>query len=189
MRTLAAAVAVTLALSGCARGDGRVMRPPPPGATAPTTTAADEVEPPPESTAFSLTSPAFANGGELPVAQTCDGAGDPPPLQWNDPLAGVVEFVLTVVDLDESNTVQWVVGPLAPDARALTPGSLPAATIDFGYQAPCPQPGDPAHLYAFTLYGLSAPIGLTPTMTPSEAVSIIQSSPAQAAQLTAFYGR
>jgi phosphatidylethanolamine-binding protein (PEBP) family uncharacterized protein len=185
----AALVTAAVVVGGCARDDGRQLQPPAPGATAATTTVGPKVEAGTAGVAFTLTSPAFANGAQLPEPHTCAGAGDPPPLAWNEPLETAAEFALVAKDLDESGTIQWVVGAIPADVRALTPDALPAAVIDFGYQAPCPQPGDPAHVYAFTLYALAQSPGLAATMTPSQAAATVESQPAQAAQLTAFYGR
>ena len=189
-RAVAVVVAAIAILgAGCARNDGRQLQSPAPGATAPTSTTAVKAIPGSPTGAFALTSPAVANGGELPTAHTCTGPGDPLPLVWTDPTSGVAEFALVAKDLDESGTIHWVVGAIPPDARALTPGSLPDQVIDFGYQAPCPQPGETAHIYSFTLYGLTAPLGLADSMSPAEAAAAIEGQPAEAAQLTTFYAR
>jgi phosphatidylethanolamine-binding protein (PEBP) family uncharacterized protein len=182
-------VVVALVVGACARGDGRALQAPAPGATAPTTTAPDAIEQPSTVPLFSISSPSFTNGAELPEEFTCDGAGDPPPLAWANPPAGVTELALVVADTSESGTIQWVVTAIPPTSAGISPGSLPAGAVDLGYQAPCPQPGEPAHVYTFTLYGLTGPAGATPEMTPSQAADLVQGLPAQAAQMSAFFGR
>jgi phosphatidylethanolamine-binding protein (PEBP) family uncharacterized protein len=182
-------VVVALIVGACARGDGRELRAPAPGATAPTTSAPDAIEQPSTVPLFSLSSPAFTNGAELPAEFTCDGAGEPPPLVWSNPPEGVTELALVVADTAESGAIQWVVTAIPPAAAEIPSASVPAGAIDFGYQAPCPQPGEAAHVYTFTLYGLSVAAGATPAMTPSQAADLVQGMPAQAAQISAFFGR
>jgi hypothetical protein len=41
----------------------------------------------------------------------------------------------------------------------------------------------------FTLYAVPSPLGLDSGVTAAEAIARIESSPAQAAQLSGFYGR
>ncbi|MGH9120099.1 MAG: YbhB/YbcL family Raf kinase inhibitor-like protein [Acidimicrobiales bacterium] len=178
--------------AGCARDDGRTLRPPPPGATTPPPTGGEQagtVGSVGSTPTFALTSPAFANGAALPVEFTCDGAGAPPPVEWSDPPSLAVELALVVTDTDEDDSVRWIVAGLPPVATQLDTNALPSGAVDLGYEPPCPNPGTEAHVYVFTLYALPSPLGLEAGATSADAIARIESSPAQAAQLTAFYGR
>ncbi len=113
---------------------------------------------------FSLTSPAFADGGPIPVQYTCDGAALSPPLAWTDAPDCTQSFTLVVHDPDapRGEFTHWLLFDIPASAAHIpegdgeigTPGtnSIP----DIGYAPPCPPPGDPPHRYVFTLYALSA---------------------------------
>jgi Raf kinase inhibitor-like YbhB/YbcL family protein len=107
--------------------------------------------------ALALTSPAFANGGRIPVRYTCDGAGLSPPLRWTAPPGGTRSFALTVVDPDApgGNFVHWTASAIPASVRALPAGArAPKEGLNSaggrGWTAPCP-PAGPAHRYVFTL--------------------------------------
>jgi Raf kinase inhibitor-like YbhB/YbcL family protein len=75
----------------------------------------------PEATPFSLTSPAFVDGGVIPTRFTGDGANTSPPLEWRGAPPGTQGFALVLVDPD----VPWgqtvpVYGEMPP------PGTQPA---------------------------------------------------------------
>ena len=106
--------------------------------------------------ALALTSPAFANGGAIPVRYTCDGAGVSPPLQWTAPPAGTRSFSLSVVDPDapSGRFVHWTASGIAPSARGLAAGAhAPREGLNGaggrGWTGPCPPSG--THGYVFTL--------------------------------------
>jgi len=106
---------------------------------------------------LSLSSAAFADGQPIPREFTCDGAGNPPPLQWSDAPPGTTSFALVMDDPDApSGTFRhWGVYDLAGDARSIS-GGKPAIN-DFGrpgYGAPCPPKGHGHHHYRFKLYAL-----------------------------------
>ena len=129
-------------------------------------------------TAFSLDSPAFAPGGPIPRRHTCQGEDLSPPLRWTDVPDGTAEFALVVDDRDARGWVHWVVVGLPADAMELpegVPASGPGAPRqgrnDFGrlgWGGPCPPPGSGDHHYVFTLYALSAPLGLRDAPTAAE---------------------
>ena len=49
---------------------------------------------------LSLTSPAFAEGGEIPTRYTCEGQDVSPPLAWSEPPGGTKSLALIVDDPD-----------------------------------------------------------------------------------------
>jgi Raf kinase inhibitor-like YbhB/YbcL family protein len=123
--------------------------------------------------ALALTSPAFAQGGEIPAAHTCEGADLSPPLAWSQVPPGTASLALIVDDPDapdpaapKGTWVHWVVynlppqGSLAEGAKSGIFGStLPtgarqgrADSRRTRYNGPCPPIG--RHHYHFKLYAL-----------------------------------
>ena len=109
---------------------------------------------------FTLTSSAFADGGAIPAQYTCDGAGQPPPLQWSVPPAATRSLALIVDDPDAPSGTfgHWGVYNIPASARSVL-ASAPEAINDFGtsgYGAPCPPKGHGRHHYRFKLLALDA---------------------------------
>jgi len=119
---------------------------------------------------LSLTSSAFAHGGDVPSKYTCQGKDISPPLAWEGVPAGAKSLALIVDDPDAPDPnapkmtwVHWVVFNLSPDCRGLSEDAdgsgypEPAALglndwkhADYG--GPCPPVG--RHRYFFKLYAL-----------------------------------
>jgi Raf kinase inhibitor-like YbhB/YbcL family protein len=123
--------------------------------------------PTPTSGPLTLTSAAFDANGPIPAEYTCRGADRSPALAWSGVPAGSQALVLFVDDPDGRGWVHWSVLDLDPSSPGLSTGIAPSAdppqqgTNDFGkigYGGPCPPSG--THHYHFTLYALSAPLGL-----------------------------
>ena len=143
---------------------------------------------------FTLTSSAFAEGGEIPAAYTCDGANTPIPLAWSNAPAATAELALIMDDPDARGYVHWVVVGIPPSANAFGGDSpLPAGARDgrrsggTGYTGPCPPSG--THHYVFTLYALSTPLSLPATPTADEVRQAAASSTLAATTLTGTYRR
>jgi len=131
--------------------------------------------------AFTLTSPAFANGAEIPAQHTCAGADLSPALHWSDPPAGTKSLALIVDDPDApvGTWVHWVLYDVPGGRTDLAPAIAATETLpdgarqglnDFrtiGYGGPCPPAGKP-HRYVFKLYALDASTGLPPRATKNE---------------------
>jgi hypothetical protein len=119
---------------------------------------------------FSLTSPAFAEGGEIPTRYTCEGQDVSPPLAWSEPPLGTKSLALIVDDPDAPDPkapkmtwVHWVLYNLPPTAgqlaEAVEQKALPTNTREglndwkrAGYGGPCPPVG--RHRYFHKLYAL-----------------------------------
>ena len=119
---------------------------------------------------LTLTSPAFAPGGEIPAVYTCQGDDISPALQWNGIPAGAASLALIMDDPDAPDPknpkmtyVHWVLYNLPASASGLpegvNPSDLPAGTLQglndwkrTGYGGPCPPIG--RHRYFFKLYAL-----------------------------------
>jgi Raf kinase inhibitor-like YbhB/YbcL family protein len=109
--------------------------------------------------AFTLTSPAFADGTAIPPQYTCDGNDAPPPLQVSDPPPGTQSFALIVDDPDapRGTFTHWLaydIPSAAPELKATVGKMLQNDFGRHGYGGPCPPPGDKSHRYHFTVYAL-----------------------------------
>jgi Raf kinase inhibitor-like YbhB/YbcL family protein len=119
---------------------------------------------------LSLSSPAFAPGGEIPALFTCEGSDLSPALEWTGVPEAAKSLVLIVDDPDAPDPlapkmtwVHWVLYNLPPKARGLPqavaskdlPPGTRVGTNDWkrtGYGGPCPPIG--RHRYFHKLYAL-----------------------------------
>jgi len=121
---------------------------------------------------WSITSPAFEQGGPIPVKFTCQGKDVTPALEWTDPPEGTKTLALVMDDPDApgGTFTHWVVTGIPIDARGLPEGAgsagrdpAPAQGVNSfgraGYGGPCPPAGKP-HRYFFRLYALSEEVRL-----------------------------
>ncbi len=118
-----------------------------------------------------LLSPAFEDGGEIPLKYVMPGAGGQnisPPLKWSGEPEGTRSFALLCVDPHPiaRNWVHWMVINIPKDVHQLEEGASPRAmpkgakelknSFGFvGYGGPQPPPGTGKHPYVFTIYALS----------------------------------
>jgi len=136
---------------------------------------------------FTLSSPAFAPGGEIPALFTCEDRDISPLLEWTGVPDETKSLVLIVDDPDAPDPtapkmtwVHWVLYNLPPSAAGLpegvSPKDLPAGTREgtndwerTGYGGPCPPIG--RHRYFHKLYALDVelPDLGTPTKVEVEA--------------------
>jgi phosphatidylethanolamine-binding protein (PEBP) family uncharacterized protein len=79
--------------------------------------------------ALTLTSPAFAPGGEIPASFTCEGSDVSPALEWKGVPAAARSLVLIVEDPDAPDPkapkmtyVHWVLYDMPPSAHGLPEG-------------------------------------------------------------------
>jgi len=153
-----------------------------------------------------LTSPAFAQGGAIPLRFTCDGEGVSPPLAWTDPPTGTKSFVLIVDDPDAPDPnaprtvwVHWVVYDLPADARSLREGVASSADLpkggrmgrnDWGkskWDGPCPPVG--SHRYVHKLYALDLVLGDRSAVTKRQLEEAIEGHVLAEAELIGTYER
>lgn len=131
---------------------------------------------------LSLKTPAFSDGGEIPLKYGCDVAkGAPmisPELNWTNTPKGTMSFVLIMHDTDANpqkgilDVTHWTVFNIPDSATSIPEGVSPGSPVDDGgmqgknirgvdgYQAPCPPKGGPAHHYVFELYALDTKLDL-----------------------------
>ena len=150
---------------------------------------------------FVLTSPAFAPGGAIPAAHTCDGADASPALEWSGAPAGTKSFALVVHDPDApaGDWLHWVAWNIPAATRALPAGvstkdPLPDGTRqgrnDFGrpgYGGPCPPGG--THHYVFSLRALDTTLALPAKASRDAIEKAMQGHVLATADLTGTYQR
>jgi Raf kinase inhibitor-like YbhB/YbcL family protein len=123
-----------------------------------------------QTVAFTLSSPAFDNNGDIPAIYTCQGKDSSPPLTWQDAPASTRSLALIVDDPDAPDPqaprmtwVHWVVYNLPPNINKLPAAAdddtLPQGSLEgindwhhAEYGGPCPPIG--RHRYFFKLYAL-----------------------------------
>lgn len=140
-----------------------------------------------------LTSSAFGHGEPIPSRHSCSGGNVSPPLAWSGVPAGTVELAVVVIDLDADNFVHWVIAGLDPSLAGLEEDARPEGAVEarndsseFGWFGPCPPDGE-RHVYAFTLYALLEPSGVTPASGGADAIAAIAGAPGSAVTLTGTF--
>jgi Raf kinase inhibitor-like YbhB/YbcL family protein len=113
-------------------------------------------------TSFTVTSPSFKDGEEIPVEHTCDGADKAPALEVSDLPEGTRSFALIMDDPDapKGTFTHWLVYDIPADGGRLDVGSGMSLKNSFGragYGGPCPPPGHGSHRYYFNVYAVDVP--------------------------------
>jgi Raf kinase inhibitor-like YbhB/YbcL family protein len=149
--------------------------------------------PPPQTApGLTLTSAAFADGGEIPAKFT---QGVPnavsPALDWTHVPPGTVTFVLSMRDPDVAlqrkleDPLHWMVFNIPGSARALPEGvpstaQLPDGTIQIknrrggvGYMGPGAGRLGPHHHYTFELFAVDVKLELGPDATRADVLKAI----------------
>jgi Raf kinase inhibitor-like YbhB/YbcL family protein len=122
---------------------------------------------------ITVTSPAFTEGGRIPVDNTCDGKDLLPELVLSSPPEGTKSLVLLVDDPDTTGNffTHMIAFNVTPDLRKLPAGTDlgPAAgeNARFGlndynaarYSGPCPPRGE-VHRYRFRVIALDTTLKL-----------------------------
>jgi len=127
-------------------------------------------------------SPAFQEGGAIPVQYTCDDANVSPPLRWGGIPKDSQSLALICEDPDAPSGVfvHWLIFNLPPIVSDL-PEAVPTTETlvesgaiqgrnDFGnigYDGPCPPQGNP-HRYFFRIYALDTKLQLKAEATRRE---------------------
>jgi Raf kinase inhibitor-like YbhB/YbcL family protein len=112
--------------------------------------------------AMELSSPAFANGGKIPLKNISI------PLAWKGAPPGTKSFALSIVDIHPvaREWVHWLVINIPPTASSIPEGSsgksMPKGCFEMansygglGYGGPQPPRGTGDHPYVVTLYALN----------------------------------
>ena len=145
-------------------------------------------QPAPPKMGFTLTSPAFPDGGEIPTKYTSANTAGvvSVPLQWSNAPAGTVSFVLMFHDPDVAfqkkaeDILHYMVFNIPGTATSLAEGVPAEATLPDGSVQPknfrgqpgylgpgAPAPG-PHHHYTWMLYALDTKLTLGPDATRAD---------------------
>jgi Raf kinase inhibitor-like YbhB/YbcL family protein len=173
--TAAAILAGSLA-AGCAAG---------PSTTTEATTMSD----------FSLSSPAFVGGGEIPARHTCDGPDLSPPLAWSGAPDGTAGFALVVDDPDAAGFVHWVAFDVPGEQASLAEGASGKGGFGegrngfgrTGWGGPCPPSG--SHRYVFELFALDRRLGSPGGSSATEVRQAVAGHVLGSTRLTGTYRR
>jgi Raf kinase inhibitor-like YbhB/YbcL family protein len=166
----------------------------------------------PSRPAFTLTSPAFNDGGVLPDKYSVLDTGQniSPPLSWVNVPASTESFVLILHDVDVAlhsgidDELHWLPFNIPDAAKGMPEGTpnkptLPDGTIQSdnggglgnpfpGFMAPGAPPGK-YHHYVFELYALNAKLNLGPEATRPQILAAMAGHVVGKAALTALFHR
>jgi hypothetical protein len=135
------------------------------GTSTDTSPAADVVIPGDATSSFVLTSSAFVEGAAIPVANSCKGVNESPPLAWTGAPGATKSFAVTLTD-KTNGLVHWAMFDVAPGTTSLSAaipnvpnppapaGSSQVKSYDnttSGYKGPCPPN---LHVYTFAVFAL-----------------------------------
>jgi hypothetical protein len=151
--------------------------------------------------AWSISSPAFAAGGDIPRAYTCDGKESTPPLSWPDAPEGTQSITLILEDPDAPRGlwIHWVLYNIPanshglpeglPMQRALADGSTHGKNswgrMDYG--GPCPPEG--THRYVFRLFALDTLLQIPSGATADQVRQAMAGHVIAEVELMGRYGR
>jgi Raf kinase inhibitor-like YbhB/YbcL family protein len=145
---------------------------------------------------MTLSSPDFADEGEIPERFTCKGENASPSLRIDNAPVRAREFALIVTDPDspQPGFVHWVVYGIDSGqtviAEDATPSGAKEGINDFGkrgYGGPCPHEG--RHRYIFTLYALDARLDLDTGMAAADLRDSIKDHVLAQTELIGLFGK
>lgn len=145
---------------------------------------------------MTITSPAFADNGQIPAKYTCDGDDINPPLRIENVPAGARSLALVIEDPDAPAGlwVHWMVWNIQPHqseiAENATPKEAMAGRNSFqrtSYGGPCPPSG--THRYIFRLFALDSVLKLAGGSSKDELEAAMKNHLLAEAQLIGRYGR
>jgi Raf kinase inhibitor-like YbhB/YbcL family protein len=148
--------------------------------------------PTPMTDRMTVSSPAFTEGDAIPARHTCDADDVSPPLAWSGAPAETAAFAIIVDDPDANGWVHWLGADIPAEAMGLQEGS-PASTEglnDFGrsgWGGPCPPSG--THRYAFEVFALSEPLGLSAGFDADALRAAMEGKVLASGRLTGTYRR
>ena len=148
-----------------------------------------------------LLSPAFKNGGEIPVKYTCDGADISIPLEFVDVPREAKSIVVIMDDPDAPMGVfvHWVIYDIPTTIQGLPEGIPNAPELEggikqgindfgkIGYGGPCPPNG--AHRYFIKAYALDRVLDVEPGLSKHQILHLIGPYVLDGAELMGIYAR
>jgi Raf kinase inhibitor-like YbhB/YbcL family protein len=157
--------------------------------------------------AFTVTSPAFTDGGMLGTdfagPGDCGGKNLSPPLSWSNAPSTTQSFAILAADLDgraAMGVVHWIAYGIAPTVTSIPAGWGSQASAAFvggpnnrnlpTWLGLCPGVGDPPHHYVFTVYALDlAPTALAPGLNRDAFLAAIAGHAKAGAVIVGRFGR
>ena len=151
---------------------------------------------------FTVTSPAFRDGGELPTRFGCTtysgnaAQGRTPPLMWSGTPTSTKSFAIVVDDPDASDGayVHWVAAGLDATRTTLVEGGRQEKMVEglntgkkVSYLPPCPPKGE-RHRYRFTVYALDSAAPFKHGATLQEALGAIADHTIGRGRITGNFG-
>lgn len=139
--------------------------------------------------AMTLTTPAFADGTEIPVVYTQAGTQRSPALTWTNVPAGTITIVLHMRDPDVARNkttedqLHWLVWNIPGAATGLAEAVPPGADLADGshqisasgpmYRGPGAAASGPRHHYTFEVYALDTTLDVVATTDAFETRTIV----------------
>ena len=145
---------------------------------------------------MSITSPVFADNGQIPRKYGCSGTSTSPPLSFAGVPAATGTLALIVEDPDAPGGLftHWVVWNIPPTTAAVAEGTSPVGGLEGrssyekpGWGPPCPPSGE--HRYVFNLVALDKPLNLPVDAGREELRDAMKNHVIAKAQLTGRYRR
>ncbi|MCP2335797.1 YbhB/YbcL family Raf kinase inhibitor-like protein [Actinomadura rupiterrae] len=152
---------------------------------------------------FTVTSPVFRDGGDLPARYACAtysgsaALGKTPPLRWS---AGGIRtaqsYAIVVDDPDAAGGtyVHWVVAGIDQAQHELVEGGRLGTMVEarntakkVGYTPPCPPKGE-RHRYRFTVYALDTRVPFTTGISLRDALGDIAKHTVGRGRITGNFG-
>lgn len=190
---------VVLVLAACSTDTAPDERPT--SSTTTTSPTTSTVQPSTTTTtapAFDVSSPAFADGEEIPTEFTCDGADVSPALHVVGIPSTTESLVVIVEDPDAplGTWYHWVQFDIVPESGTR---DIPRDTGSIGtqgsnswnltgYRGPCP-PEDEEHLYAFKVFALTEQLDLPEGVEAPIVYSAMEDRIISTTELTGTYAR
>jgi Raf kinase inhibitor-like YbhB/YbcL family protein len=148
---------------------------------------------------FTLKSPAFKDGGEIPSRHACDSDDVNPMLEIRNAPGGTQSFVLIVDDPDATRGTpwdHWLLWNINPKTQYISEDNVPAdavlGTTSFNHEkwnGPCPPRGAKPHRYFFKLYALDAVLDLAHGATKQQLEAAMVGHVLGETHLVGLYGR
>jgi Raf kinase inhibitor-like YbhB/YbcL family protein len=161
-------------------------------------TATEDPAPDVEKVTISVTSPAFASGGCIPLKYTGEGEDFSPPLAWTGLPAGAVELALICEDPDAPGPEPWVhwVRYNIPAGTSSLMAEVTGEALEgtnswgtMGYRGPMPPVGHGVHRYRFRIYALDAGLDLPTAATKKELLEAMEGHVLATGELIGTYER
>lgn len=193
---------VVLVLAACSTDAAPDERPTSSTTTTSTTTPVQSSTTTPTATttppAFDVSSPAFADGEEIPREFTCDGADVSPPLHVVGIPSNTESLVVIVEDPDAplGTWYHWVEFDIVPESGThdilRDTGSIGTQGANSwnltGYRGPCPPEGE-EHPYVFKVFALDGRLDLPEGVEAPQVYTAMEDRVISTTELTGTYAR